>query len=55
MTELVKVQLSKDWSKHKSGSTVVVDSVRAEWLNSNGYVEKEPGKKSGRVPKSKKN
>ncbi len=57
------IVLSKDWNKHKSGSTVIVDRVRGEWLLKNGYAEVEnveienlPSKKAKpreRVSKSK--
>ncbi len=51
MSQLVKVELSKEWNKHKAGSKLEVDAGRAEWLKSNGYLEVV--KKSGRVSKSK--
>ena len=34
-----KLTLGKDWNKHKSGSSVTVDSARAAWLKSHGYLE----------------
>ena len=52
MAELVKVTLAKDWSRHKEGSTVTVDAVRAAWLKDNRYLE-EVEKKRGRVSKQK--
>ena len=60
MSELVRVTLAKDWNKHKDGSTISVDSVRASWLQRNGYTESVRAKvdtprvkKSGRVSKPK--
>ena len=49
------IVLGRDWNKHKSGSTVIVDQARGKWLISNGYtdVEKLPRKPRERVSKSK--
>lgn len=55
MTELVKVTLSKPWSKHKEGSTVEVDSDRAAWLQKSGHLESKKAKPRERVSKSKTN
>ncbi len=40
-----RITLSKDWNKHKEGSVVVVDDLRAAWLKKGGFEAKE-GKKS---------
>ena len=40
MKELIKVTLGRDWNKHKEGSNLSVDSVRAAWLKRSGYLEK---------------
>ncbi len=40
-----RLTLSKDWNKHKEGSVVVVDDLRAAWLKKAGFEAKE-GKKS---------
>ena len=48
---LEKVTLARNWNKHEAGSTLSVDSARAEWLRQNDYLE---GKSRGRVSKSKK-
>ena len=53
MKELVKVVLSRDWNKHKEGSTLSVDSVRAAWLQSAGYLESKKAKSRERVSKPK--
>ncbi len=37
--------LSRDWNKHKKGTTVTVDDLRAAWLKKAGFESKE-GKKS---------
>ena len=34
---LKKIILDKKWNKHKKGSTVEVDPVRAKWLKDNGF------------------
>ena len=39
--KMEKLKLAKDWNKHKRGSVVTVDSLRAEYLRKNGFVEKE--------------
>ena len=36
-----RITLSRDWNKHKEGSTVMVDDLRAAWLKKGGYVEKK--------------
>ena len=40
-----KIILSRDWNKHKEGTTVIVDDLRAEWLKKAGFEAKK-GKKS---------
>ncbi len=40
-----KIILSRDWNKHKEGSTVTVDDLRAAWLKKAGFEAKK-GKKS---------
>ena len=40
-----KIVLGKDWNKHKEGTTVVVDDLRAAWLKKAGFEAKK-GKKS---------
>ncbi len=34
-----EVTLVKKWNKHKVGSTIVVDPVRADWLRKHGYIK----------------
>lgn len=34
---LEKITLDKKWNKHKKGSTVEVDPVRAKYLRNNGF------------------
>ncbi len=36
-----KLKIAKDWNKHKRGFVVTVDSLCAEYLRKNGFVEKE--------------
>ncbi len=44
-----EVTLTKTWNKHKVGSTIVVDLVRAEWLREHGYIySKSKPKKGGK-------
>ncbi len=43
-----QIILSKDWNKHKEGTTVTVDDLRAAWLKKAGFEAKK-GKKSKRV------
>ncbi len=38
--KMEKLKLIKDWNKHKAGSTVTVDPVRAEWLKVKGFIKK---------------
>ncbi len=40
-----RITLSKDWNKHKEGSVVMVDDLRAAWLKKGGFEAKK-GKKS---------
>jgi len=40
-----KIILSRDWNKHKEGTTVVVDGLRAARLKKAGFEARE-GKKS---------
>ncbi len=40
-----KIVLGKDCNKHKEGTTVVVDDLRAAWLKKAGFEARE-GKKS---------
>ncbi len=40
-----KILLAKDWNDHKEDSTVVVDDLRAAWLQKGGFEAKK-GKKS---------
>ena len=35
---LVDIVLDKKWNKHKKGSTVRVDPVRAKWLTDNDFA-----------------
>ncbi len=42
-----EVTLTKKWNKHKVGSTVVVDPVRAEWLRKHGHVKFKAKQKEG--------
>ena len=42
-----KVVLTKKWNKHKAGSTMVVDTLRAEWLRKHGYVRSKSKPKEG--------
>ena len=48
-----KLKLGKSWNKHKAGATLEVDDLRAAWLVSHGYIEKEQKKKSGKKEKAK--
>ncbi len=36
-----RITLSKDWNKHKEGSVVTVDDLRAAWLKKGGFVSKK--------------
>ncbi len=40
-----KILLGKDWNKHKEGSVVTVDDLRAAWLKKADFEAKK-GKKS---------
>ena len=37
MNGLRDIELSKNWNKHKKGSTVRVDTLRAKWLEKNDF------------------
>lgn len=40
MNSLIKVKLAKDWNKHKTGTVIEVDTLRAKWLRKNNFVDK---------------
>ncbi len=42
-----EVTLSKKWNKHKVGSTIVVDPVRAEWLRKHGHIKSHAKPREG--------
>ena len=42
---MLKILLGKDWNKHKEGTTVTVDDLRAAALKKAGFEAKK-GKKS---------
>jgi hypothetical protein len=40
-----KITLPRDWNKHKEGTVVMADDLRAAWLKKAGFEAKK-GKKS---------